>query len=387
MKTVSLPPFVRDLDPKNLPDLSPEALQRAHARYTSGLKAILDSLDAPVGQTPKETIWALNKARLYHYLPTRPPAERKPVPLLLVYALINKPFIFDLGPGRSFVEFMVGEGFDVYLVDWGAPGPEDRNISFDDYVTEYLHRAVRKVLRFSGAQELSMLGYCLGGTLAAVYAALYPEVPLRNLILLAIPADFSGPHEGSMAMWLEEERLNVDSLLAAFDNVPGELIRFWAKTLKPVENFVASYVNLYKSLDDQATVEAWQAINRWIEDVIPFAGAAMRQFVVEYVRNNELVQGKHMVKGQRVDLSQIRASLLNVAAQFDHLVSQAQSESIMDLVSSQDKELRVLPSTHVGLMASIRARQTLWPQFAEWLAPRSMGETNADRPAPDQTGR
>ena len=384
---MSLPPFMRDLDPKNLPDLSAEALQRAHARYTAGVKAILDSLDAPVGQTPKETIWTLNKTRLYHYLPTRPPAERKPVPLLLVYALINKPFIFDLGPGRSFVEFMVGEGFDVYLVDWGAPGSEDRNISFDDYVTEYLHRAVRRVLRFSGAQELSMLGYCLGATLAVVYAALYPQVPLRNLILLTIPADFSGPHEGSMAMWLEEERLNVDSLLATFDNVPGELIRFWAKTLKPVENFVASYVNLYKSLDDQATVEAWQAINRWIEDVIPFAGAAMRQFVVEYVRNNELIQGKHMVKGQRVDLSQIRASLLNVAAKFDHLVSQAQSESIMDLVSSQDKELRVLPSTHVGLMASIRARQTLWPQFAEWLASRSMGETGVDRPVPNQTGK
>jgi len=368
---VSVPPFVRELDPKNLPDLSPEVLQRAHARYVAGVNAILDSLDAPVGQTPKETIWTLNKARLYHYLPTRPPEERKPVPLLLVYALINKPFIFDLGPGRSFVEFMVGEGFDVYLVDWGVPGPEDRNTTFDDYVTEYLHRAVRKVLRHSGAAEISMLGYCLGANLALIYAALYPEVPLRNLILLTIPADFSGPPEGSMAMWLEEERLDVDKLLAAFDNVPGEMIRFWAKTLKPVENFVASYVNLYKSLDDKAFVQAWQTINRWIEDVIPFAGAAMRQFVVEYVRNNELVQGKHYVKGQRVDLSKIRASLLNVAAQFDHLVSQAQSEGIMDLVSSPDKELRVLPSTHVGMMANIRARQTLWPQFAEWLAPRS----------------
>ena len=369
---MSLPPFVQDLDPSKMPGLSPEDLQRSYARYTAGVKAILDSLDAPVGQTPKEAVWALNKTRLYHYLPTRPLEERKPVPLLLVYALINKPFIFDLGPGRSFVEFMVGEGFDVYLLDWGAPGPEDRNISFDDYVTEYLHRAVRKVLRHSGAPEISMLGYCLGATLAVVYAALYPEVPLRNLILLTIPADFSGPHEGSMAMWLDEERLDVDKLVGAFDNVPGELIRFWAKTLKPVENFVLSYVNLFKSVDNKAFVQAWQAINRWIEDVIPFTGAAMRQFVVEYVRNNELVQGQHMVKGRRVDLSQIRASLLNVAAQYDHLVSQAQSESIMDLVSSQDKELRVLPSTHVGLMANVQARQTLWPQFVEWLAPRSM---------------
>jgi polyhydroxyalkanoate synthase len=362
---------VRELDPRNIPGISPEDLLRAHARYTAGVKVILESLDVPVGRTPHEIVWTLNKARLLHYLPTRPAEERKPVPLLLVYALINKPFIFDFGPGRSFVEYMVGEGFDVFLLDWGAPGPEDRNTTFDDYVTKYLSRAVRKVLRVSGAGEISLLGYCLGANLALIYAALYPRMPIRNLILLTIPADFSSSPEGSMAMWLEPERLDVDKLLAAYDNVPGELIRLWAKMLKPVENFVSSYVNLYKYLDNQAFVQAWQAINRWIEDVVPFAGAAMRQFVVDYVRNNELVTGRHYVDGRLVDLAQVQAPLLNISAQYDHLVSRAQSESIMSLVSSQDKELRVLPSTHVGLMANINARQAYWPYIAEWLAPRS----------------
>jgi len=368
---MTVPPFVRDLDPKALTGLSPEDHLRAVTRYNAGLKAILDSFDAPVGQTPAEIVWTLNKAKLYHYLPARPAHERHPVPLLLVYALINKPFIFDFGPGRSFVEYMVGEGFDVYLLDWGAPGPEDRNTTFDDYVTEYLTRAVRKVLRHSGAGELSLLGYCLGANIALIYSALYPEVPVRNLILLTIPADFSSSPEGSMAMWLEEGRLDVDRLLAVWDNVPGELIRLWAKTLKPVENFVASYVNLFKFMDNQAFVQAWQAINRWIEDVIPFAGEAMRQFVIDYVRNNELVTGKHAVKGQLVDLAQVRAPLLNVSAEFDHLVSRAQSESIMDLVSSQDKELCVMPSTHVGLMANMNARQAYWPTISKWLAARS----------------
>jgi polyhydroxyalkanoate synthase len=368
---MSLPPFVRDLDPMALPGLSPEEQLRAVTRYTAGVKAILESLNAPVAQTPAEVVWTLNKAKLYHYLPTRPAEERHPVPLLLVYALINKAFIFDFGPGRSFVEYMVGEGIDVYLLDWGAPGPEDRNTTFDDYAAEYLPRAVRKVLRHSGAGEVSLLGYCLGANIALIYTALHPEVPVRNLVLLTIPADFSSSPEGSMAMWLEKERLDVDKLLAVWDNVPGELIRLWAKTLKPVENFVASYVNLYKYMDNRAFVVAWQAINRWIEDVIPFAGAAMRQFVIDYVRNNELISGQHMVKGQRLDLSKVHAPFLNVSAEFDHLVSRAQSESIMNLVSSSDKELRVLPSTHVGLMANINARQAYWPGIAEWLAARS----------------
>ncbi len=356
---------------ESMKGFTPEQVAAAQARYAEGVKVVVDSLKVPVGLTPQEVVWTLNKAKLYRYKPTRPPQERHPIPLLLVYALINKPFIFDLAPGRSFVEYMVDQGFELYLLDWGAPGPEDQGITFDDYVTEYLSRAVRKVVRMSGADKVSLLGYCLGATLVTVYAGLYPEAPIRNLILLTAPLDFSSSPEGSMAMWLEEERLDVDRIVGAFGNVPGELIRTWAKWLKPAENFVGAYVNVWKSLDDEQAVRNWQAINRWVEDVIPFAGSAFRQFVLDYVRANELIKGQHEVHGQRVDLSNIRAPLLNVVAQYDHLVAQSQAESIMDLVSSEDKELRVIPSTHVGIMASGRARYKLWPEVAEWLAPRS----------------
>ena len=370
MSVPSHPPGPQ-FDPAFTAGYSPEQIHKGLTRYAEGVKVVVDSLEAPVGLTPKETVWTLNKTKLYRYIPTRPEEERHPVPLLLVYALINKPFIFDLAPDRSYIEYMVDQGFDVYLLDWGSPGPEDRHTTFDDYVTLYLHRAVRKMLRVSGAKEITMLGYCLGATLVTVYAALYADAPIRNLILLTAPIDFSSPPEGSMAMWLEEERLDVDNLVGAFDNVPGELIRLWAKMLKPAENFVGAYVSVWKALDDRTAVEGWQAINRWVEDVIPFAGAAFRQFVQEYVRGNELIKGQHEIEGQRVDLANIDAALLNIVAKYDHLVAQSQSESLMELVSSEDKELRVIPSTHVGIMASGRARYKLWPELVEWLAPRS----------------
>lgn len=85
-----------------------------------GVDRVRDAFDAPVGLTPKDAVWSLNKATLYRYRPTRPADERKPVPLLLVYALINKPYIFDLRPGQSFVEYLRDEGYDVYLIDWGV---------------------------------------------------------------------------------------------------------------------------------------------------------------------------------------------------------------------------------------------------------------------------
>lgn len=350
---------------------SGEVAERTFSKYVSGVNAIAKSYDADVGPTPRELVWQLNKAKLYRYIPTRPAQERHPTPLLLVYALINKPFIFDLVPGRSFVEFMLDEGFDLYLLDWGSPGPEDSKTTFDDYVTEYLTRAVRKVKRLSKAGEISLFGYCIGATLVVTYAALYPEAPVRNIVLLTAPIDFSNQPHGSMAVWLAEGRIDVDKLVDTYGNVPGELIRHWAKLLKPMENFVGIYVNLWKQLEDPAAVRIWQAINRWVEDVIPFAGEAFRQFVKTYLRENKLIKGEHIIQGKPVELTNINASLLNIVAEHDHLVSPSQAAGIMDLVSSQDKELKKIPATHVGIMISGRARYKLWPDVADWLAERS----------------
>ena len=350
---------------------SSEIAQQTISRYTKGSKAIIDSLEIPVGQTPKNAIWTLNKSTLYHYEPVKPEEKRYPVPLLLVYALINKPFIFDLTPGRSFVEFLLDAGFDVYLLDWGIPGPEDCNTTFDDYVAEYLHRAVRKTQKHSGSREISLLGYCIGATIAAVYAAMHPEVSIKNMILLTAPIDFSDQPKGSMAVWLDTGSLDIDKLVDTMGNVPGELIALWAKLLKPVENFMGAYVNLLKMIDDENAVRGWQAINRWVEDVVPFAGEAFRQFVKVYLRGNALVKGEHKINGQAVNLENIDASLLNIVAEYDHLVSKSQSESIMSLVSSRDTELIVIPSTHVGIMVSSRAKFKLWPEIVEWLGTRS----------------
>lgn len=131
------------------------------------------------------------------------------------------------------------------------------------------------------------------------------------------------------------------------------------------------YVNLWKIMNEERAVQGWQAINRWVEDVIPFAGEAFRQFVKVYFRENKLVKGDHMVKGRRVDLEKIDANLLNIVAEYDHLVARSQSENMMEWVSSQDKTMMVIPSTHVGIMASGSAKHKLWPEIDRWLAERS----------------
>jgi polyhydroxyalkanoate synthase len=123
------------------------------------------TIDAKIAQTPKEVVWTLNKAKLYRYVPVVPPAQRHRIPLLMVFAIMNRPYVLDLRPGHSFVEYMLKKGFDLYLLDWGIPGPEDRNMKFDDYALEYLPRVIRKLKTVSGSDEFSMLGWCLGAHL------------------------------------------------------------------------------------------------------------------------------------------------------------------------------------------------------------------------------
>jgi polyhydroxyalkanoate synthase subunit PhaC len=326
---------------------------------------------AAIAQTPKEQVWALNKARLYRYIPVVKPEARYRVPLLLVFALMNRPTILDLRPGCSFVEYMVGRGFDVYLLDWGVPGLEDKELKFDDYALDYLPRAIRKLKTVSGCAEFSMLGWCIGAILTTLYASIRPDDGLRNLLLLTAPLDFSHRAELTFARWTDEKYFDVDRILETFGNMPGEMIDYGAKALKPIENYFGSYLKLWDNLDDPRAVEAWHAMNTWVTDIFPMAGGAYRQLIVDLYRNDRLMKGEWKIRGEVVDLKRLRANLLNVIAEGDHLTPPCQSEAILEKVSSTDKEVYRVPGGHIGIMAGSGASKHTWPYIDGWLAARS----------------
>jgi polyhydroxyalkanoate synthase len=329
------------------------------------------STKASIAQTPKELVWALNKAKLYRYVPALPAENRFPIPLLLVFAIMNRPYILDLRPGHSFVEFMVRSGFDVYLLDWGRPGFEDRGMKLDDYAMEYLPRAIRKMKAVSGSEEFSMLGWCIGAILTTIYAALRPDDGLRNLLLLTAPLDFSDRDHVTFARWTDERYFDVEKILAAFGNMPGEMIDYGAKALRPVDNYITNYCKLWDNLGDPTAVEAWHAMNTWVTDNIPMAGAAYRQLIVELYRKNALMENKLQVRNELVNLSRIRANLLTVIAAGDHITPPCQSEAITGKVSSKDKETYSVPGGHIGIMAGSSAHRTTWPHIQQWLNARS----------------
>jgi polyhydroxyalkanoate synthase len=327
--------------------------------------------EAKIAQTPKQVIWALNKAKLYRYAPAVPEERRHPIPLFLVFAIMNRPHVLDLRPGHSFVEYMLKRGYDIYLMDWGAPGPEDRNLTFDDYTLEYLPRAIRKVKAVSGSDVFSMLGWCLGALISTLYATLRPNDGLKNLVLLTAPLDFTDKTAGGFIRWTSDQSFDADRLVEALGNVPGEMIDYGAKALKPVENFVGSYLNLWDNIDNPKVVESWHAMNTWVRDIIPMAGGAYRQLINEFYKENRLIEGKLLLRGEPVDLGRLKANVLNVIAEADHITPPCQSEGIMGRIGSTDKEVFRVHGGHIGIMAGSGAEKTTWPHIEQWLAARS----------------
>ncbi len=343
-------------------------LQRAMLQSMRTLEVLSARDEANVGKTPKDVLWKRGTAQLYRY--RRTTADVYPVPLLMVHSLVSKPYILDLIPGNSFIEYLVGQGIDVYLIDWGTPRPEDKSLTLESYALDMIPEVVGVVLEESEASEFSLFGYCMGGLLALLYAGTHPEAPLRNLITLATPVDFS--QMGLQNFWSQELSMDVDRLVDVYGNIPPELIQQSFRMLKPASEFSpVRYINLWQNVMNDRFVEQYRAFDQWTNDHIPFPGECFRQTTIELARGNKLVKGTLELGGRRVDLKAIRCSFLAVAAESDHIVQLPATQMQPDLVGSDDKELVVMPGGHVGLAAGRKAVQTLWPKVAAWLGERS----------------
>jgi polyhydroxyalkanoate synthase len=338
-------------------------------KYRTGMQIILEGAKADTGQTPKEVIWTKNKAKLYRYEPMV--EKRFPVPILLIYALINRPYVLDLMPGNSLVEYLVSHGFDVYMLDWGTPGDEDKKLSFDDYVLDYIPRAVKKVLRASQAEEITLVGYCMGGTMTAMYAALFPDKPLRNLVLLTAPIDFTPDDMGLFGLMTSEKYLNPDRVVEAFGNVPGDLIDTGNRMVRPVTNYVGTYVTMWDRIMQDKSMDTWLAMSKWVNDGVAFPGEAFRMWIRDFYQQNKLVKGEIKLRGRQVDLSNITCPVLNIAGKKDHICTLPQAEATMKHINSQDKEFFVVDAGHVGLLTGSEAKKVLWPKLFTWLELRS----------------
>jgi polyhydroxyalkanoate synthase len=319
------------------------------------------------GVTPREIVYEEDRLKLYRYIGEGEIKHK--TPLCFVFALVNRPYIVDLKEGRSVVAHFVNAGFDTYLIDWGTPTRAERFLTTDDYVNGYMDNVVNYLRERTGADQVSLLGYCMGGTLSTIYTALHQE-KVRNLILLAAGIDFA-TREGLINLWTDPRYFDVDKFVDTMGNIPADFLQNAFLMLKPIANLIEKPINLMENIHKEEFVEDYLYMETWLNDNIPVPGEVYREFAKYLFQQNLLTKNRLPVGRHTVDLRKITCPLLNLMAKNDDLVPCAQSEPLNDLVSSRDKEKIVWPAGHIGLAVSGKAQKELWPRATEWLAKRS----------------
>ncbi|WP_255191594.1 class III poly(R)-hydroxyalkanoic acid synthase subunit PhaC [Natronobeatus ordinarius] len=323
--------------------------------------------EVEVGQTPHEIVYEENKLHLKHYEPLTD--EQHDVPILIVYALINRPYILDLQPDRSVVQTLLEEGFDVYLVDWGEPSPMDRTLTLDDYVTRYIDNCVDVVRDRSGQDAINILGYCMGGTMSTMYAALYPE-KVRNLGLMAAGLCFAGDG-GVLELWGADEYYDPERVTDTFGNVPAEFLDVGFALMDPVQNNVTKYVRFYENMEDEDFVENFARMEKWLGDGIDVAGATYDQFISDVYQENKLIQNELYLDSKHVDIENLEMPVLQIVAEYDHLIPPNASKPFNEEIPSEDTEIMEFATGHIGMSVSSRSHAELWPDVCAWFEERS----------------
>jgi polyhydroxyalkanoate synthase subunit PhaC len=347
-------------------------LDRSARRLRNGIVYFADADLPPVAQTPRDVVWQDGKARLYRY---RSDERRHRTPLLLVMSLVSKAYIFDLRPGASFVEVLRDSGLDVYMLDWGTPDTRESDNTLETYVDEMIPDAVDAVLRESGAPDVSILGYCMGGVLALLYAAGHLDAPIRNLAAVATPVDFH--KAGPMSTMLGRGRLDVDDIIDDTGNVPPATMLQSFQMLDPLGD-VSGVVGLLDRMWDDDFIVAYRTITEWAHDQIPFPGDLLRQMVRLLNRDNGIVNDSLIFGDRPVSVGDITCPMLIVQADRDHITPPESSAPLGDLVGSTDLTRMVLPAGHVGIISGRTARAKTMPAMAAWFVERS-GESRVRR--------
>jgi polyhydroxyalkanoate synthase len=331
-----------------------------------------------VGQTPSEVVYTENKLELLHYKPEEAgiePEETHDTPILIVYALINRPYILDLQPERSVVRRLLEAGHDVYMINWNEPSQLDQFLTLDDYVNRYMDNCVDEVRERSGKDAINILGYCMGGTMSAMYASLHRE-KVNALALMAAGLYFEDTG-GVLEEWGDDEYYDPENVTEALGNMPAEMLDIGFALMDPIDNFVSKYVRLYENLENEDFVENFARMERWLDEGIDVAGAAYEQFLTDIYQDNKLYENELYLDGKHVDISDIDMPVLQIMGEYDHLIPAESSKPFNDAIGSDDVEIIEYPTGHIGLSVSGSSHENVWPEVCEWFAEKS-GEEAED---------
>ena len=333
-------------------------------KLLAGVESIADVEEIDVAPTPREVVYQEDKTILYHYPPKV--ENPHPIPILIVYALVNRPYMIDIQHDRSMVQNLLNLGHDLYLIDWGYVDRGDRYLTLDDYINGYIDNCVNVVRGRHGLDKINLLGICQGGTMSLCYASLNPG-KVQNLITMVTPVDFE-TDDGLLNVWAQY--LDVDAMVDAFGNVPGHFMNGGFLMLKPFQLMAQKYVGFVDVVENEASLKSFLRMEKWIFDSPDQAGETFRQFIKDFYQQNKLIKGEVYLGDRRVDLKNVTMPVFNVYATEDHLVPPCSSTALEEFVGSDDVTTVKFPGGHIGIYVSGRSQKQLAPALADWVKER-----------------
>lgn len=295
--------------------------------------------------------------------------ERLPVPVVIVPPLMVRPYVYDLRSDHSFVRTLRNAHFDVFVIDFGVPDRSDRATRLDDYVLDWIPTCIDEALRASGARQVSLLGYSFGGVFTLLHAGTHRDERVRNLVTIGAPVDFrqlATPH------WVAKfgAAVTVPLTTAIVGNIPGSWSTLGFKIMGGTKAFTR-WIDFAGKLYDTEYLRSFDAVNTWVNDLIPYPRDAFRQVVQDVVAGNRLMQGKLVFGGKRCDLGAIHQSVLGFAGKSDNIATPKSTHALVDVIGSRDKLLVEVTGGHVAIVAGSTAPREVWAKTVEWLTPRS----------------
>ena len=305
--------------------------------------------------------------------------QQKPIPLVLVPPLGVTTETFDLMPQRSLVRYMAACGYKTYMVDWGRPKKEHAHFGLHDYAQRMMSTALRRIRQHAGVQEVSLMGWCMGGLICLMYQGLNQDPKVRNLITIASPIDLRGGGMVAQAAQLVNApaqliRKYTDFRLQMINprafNVPPWLTTLAFKMTDPVGS-VTTYWDLITRMSDREFVESHTTTSDYLNNMLMYPGGVVQDMTSKMAIDNSLASGRIEIRGEVADLSTIQSNFLAFAGERDTLVPAAIAKRSVELVASQDKEFRIAPGGHMGVILGSKAANAVWAESVAWLDARS----------------
>jgi len=354
------------MQPFNIrPDKLVQEMTDYSQKLGKSIQNLMNAEEIDSGVTPRAEVYREDKLVLYRYEAPTQVVQNK-TPLLIVYALVNRPYMADIQEDRSTIRNLLAQGQDVYLIDWGYPDEADQALTMDDYINGYIDRCVDVIRKRHKLDKINLLGICQGGSFSLCYTSLHQE-KVQNLVTMVTPVDFKTP-DNMLSAWVQH--VDVDLLVDTMGNIPGEMLNWTFLSLKPFSLTGQKYFGMVDMLEDEDKLKNFLRMEKWIFDSPDQAGETFRQFIKDFYQKNGFLNGGIKMGDKEVDLKNITCPILNVFAEQDHLVPPDASKVLKNLTNSKDYEEISFAGGHIGIYVSGKAQAVLTPAISAWLDKR-----------------